>query len=80
MAGRWSVINIFEPKYSTNEVLIKTTRVVDRNKIIIEQGAYRGEYFGAGEMIKSCPIKSMKTKRGNSINMYRVPLRDLERL
>lgn len=79
-ARRWTVISIWEPRYHDKVVLIKTDRVGQRNKIIIERGAYAGEYFAAGIMIKDCPIKPMTTKNGRKVNMYHVPLSQLERI
>lgn len=75
LTKRWSEIRIWEPKYSTKQVLIATRKVVDRNRIVIERGAYAGEYFIAGDVVKSYPIGS-----NGRIPCYLVPLAQLEKL
>lgn len=72
---RWSVITIWEPRYHDKKVLIATRKVVDRNKILITKGAFRGEYFLAGGVARSYPIVS-----NGKINCYAVPLSQLERI
>ena len=68
-------IKIREPKYSTREVLVGCFRVRSSNKIIIEKGAYAGEYFMHGTKLQQYP-------RGTNgrIDVYKVPLDDLEPL
>lgn len=75
LTKRWSVIHVWEPRYHDGKVLIATRKIVDRNKIIIDKGAYAGEYFLAGEVAKSSPIQS-----NGKINCYAVDLEQLEKL
>lgn len=72
---RWSVFSILEPKYSTKEVLLATYKVGERNRVEIQKGAYAGEYFIAGDVVKSYPIGS-----NGRIPCYLVPLAQLEKL
>lgn len=72
---RHAVIDIWEPKYSTREVLIATHKVMERNRIKIMKGAYAGEYFISGVVASAYPVQS-----NGKINVYAVPLSQLERL
>lgn len=72
---RWSEIRIWEPRYHDKKVLIATRKVVDRNRVVIERGAYAGEYFVAGAVAKSSPIVS-----NGKISCYAVDLVQLEPL
>lgn len=70
-----NTIKIKEPKYSTRELLVACYKVRSSNKLIIERGAYQGEYFMHGTKLSQYP----KTTNGR-IDVYRVPLDDLEPL
>lgn len=70
---RHTVIPIIEPRYHDRTVLIATHKVGERNKVIIEKGAYAGEYFVSGVVASAYPIQS-----NGRINCYCVPLSQLE--
>lgn len=72
---RYTVIKIWEPLYHKRAVLIATHKVGERNKVIIEKGAYAGEYFVSGVVASAYPIQS-----NGRINCYAVPISQLERL
>lgn len=72
---RHSVINIWEPRYHDRKVLIATHKVAERNKIIIEKGSYKGEYFVSGVVASAYhPVSNGK------IMCYPVPISQLERI
>ena len=70
-----NTIKIKAPKYSTRELLVAKYKVKYSNKIIIQEGAYQGEYYMKGEKIAQYP-----TGDNGKITVYRIPLDDLEPL
>lgn len=68
---------IFEPKYSTKQVLLKASRVGTHNKIVFTKAKSMGTmpYYVSGKVVKKCP----KVSNG-SIWCYSVPLDDLRLL
>lgn len=74
LTKRWAILDIWEPKYSTMEVLLATRKIGERNRVNIQKGAYKGQYFVSGDIVRSCPIQS-----NGKISVYAVPLSQLER-
>jgi hypothetical protein len=70
-----NIIKIKAPKYSTKELLVAKYKVKHSNKIIIQEGAYQGEYFMHGSKIAQYPIGT-----NGKINVFKIPLDDLEPL
>lgn len=75
---RYATIHIFEPKYSTREVIIKADKIMERNKIIIDKGAYAGTYFLSGVVATAYQPRPQKTTKGVHM-FYYIPLSQLER-
>lgn len=71
---RYTTISVWEPRYHDRKVLIATHKVGERNKVIIEKGAYAGTYFLPGVVASACYIGS-----NGKISCYEVPLSLLER-
>ncbi len=76
---RHTVIHIFEPKYSTREVIIKSDKIGERNKIIIDKGAYAGEYFLSGVVATAYQPRPQRTSKGTFM-FYYIPISQLERI
>lgn len=72
---RYCDIRIWEPRYHDRKVLIDTRKVGERNKVIIEKGAFAGEYFLPGVVATACYVGS-----NGKIPCYEVPLSFLERI
>lgn len=75
---RYTVIKIWEPKYSTREVIIKAGKIGERNKIEIAKGAYAGTYFLSGVVATAYQPRPQKTSKGVFM-FYYIPLSQLER-
>lgn len=72
---RHAVLDIKEPRYHDRTVLLACHKIMERNRVHIMQGAYAGEYFISGVVASAYPIQS-----NGRINVYAVPLGQLERL
>ncbi len=72
-----SYFEIFAPKYSTDEVLLKATKVKEHNKIVFTKAkSLAGKvFYVSGKDVKKCP----KSYNG-SIAVYCVPMDKLEEL
>lgn len=75
----YNTIKIWEPKYSSQEVIIKADRIAERNRVRIEKGAYAGEYFLSGVVATSYEPKRQRTSKG-TFTFYYVPISQLERI
>lgn len=77
-AKRYTTIKIWEPKYSTREVIIKADKICERNKIVIEKGAYAGTYFLSGVVATTFVPRPQTTSKGVHM-FYYIPLSFLEK-
>lgn len=70
-----NTIEIWSPKYSTDEVLIAVKKVKDKNRIIFTQAKHLAGrvYLVSGQVIKKYPIQTNGT-----IPCYAVPMNKLE--
>ena len=73
--NRTAVIEVWEPKYSTNEVLVAVYKVKDKNKIKITKGAYKGTYEMSGIAARSYPVIS-----NGRIPCFALPISKLRRI
>lgn len=73
---RWNMnIEIWSPKYSTNEVLIATHRVKDGdNKIVFTKAK---ELIGNVYSIDGAKIRSFKTQKNGKATVHCVPMSEL---
>lgn len=76
---RYTTIRIFEPKYSTREVIIKADKIGERNKVVIEKGAYAGNYFLSGVVATAYEPRPQQTSKGVFM-FYYVPISQLEKM
>lgn len=75
---RYNTIHIFEPKYSTREVIIKADKICERNKVIIDKGAYAGTYFLSGVVATAYQPRPQTTSKGVHM-FYYIPISQLEK-
>lgn len=69
-------IEIWQPKWSTHEVLIARHKVRTHNRIEFTKApTYPGAYYLAGETIRRYPLTT-----NGKIDVYAVPLNELEPL
>lgn len=73
-------VNIWEPRYHDGMVLVAAYRLKKDEpvKIIIEKGFYEGKYIASAELINTCNVEKMKTKKGEDITMVAIPLDKLK--
>lgn len=74
-------VNIWEPRYHDGMVLVAAYRLKrdEPVKIVIEKGFYEGKYVASAELINTCHVEKMKTKKGEDITMVAIPLDKLEK-
>lgn len=70
-----NTIEIWSPKYSTDEVLIDPKKVASHNKIVFTKSnsLKDSQYYISGQLIKSYPLVS-----NGSIQVHAVPMSKLE--
>lgn len=75
------MIEIWEPRYHDNMVLIAPWKIVpdQDQKIQIQKGHYKGNYTLPYEDIIGCEMAPVKTKRGAEVQMVCVPLDKLRK-
>lgn len=75
------MIEIWEPRYHDNMVLIAPWKIVpdQDQKIQIQKGHYKGNYTLPYEDIIGCEMTPVKTKRGTEVQMVCVPLDKLRK-
>lgn len=70
--GNMPLFKIKDPKFTTQEVLLRADKVGVYNEIVFENPDYPGVYWAGGATIRNCP------KGTNGVlNVYYVPLRHL---
>ena len=76
------MIVIKSPRYRDRTVLLARYRLPCGQdvKVKITEGAYKGIYNVANDVICKSPIEGMKTKQGKTIAMRAVPLDAKERV
>jgi len=72
---RTGKLDIIEPRYHDNKVLLAVYKIMGKNKVKILRGAYKGTYEISGIAATSYPVES-----NGVIPCYAVPIDKLRRI
>lgn len=70
-------IQVLEPRWHDNTVLIAAWKVGSINQIVIDHHEHPTPYYMSGDQIKKYTKQAIVTKAGRLAPMYVVPLKDL---
>lgn len=77
----WRRYRIKKPKYSTDSVILARAGITEHNLVrFIEDERLGGDWYINRKQVEKYPVKRMSRIKGGSIDVYEVPLKELERL
>lgn len=71
-------ILIWQPRWSTRDVLLAERRILAENEVVIDHKDFPTPFYITGERARQFPLEQMKTKLGGTIAVRAVPLSELE--
>jgi len=72
-------ILIWEPRWSTRDVLIAEHKLLTHNEVIIEHQDFPAPLYLTGKRAREFPLEQMTTKTGGTIAVRAVPISELEK-
>lgn len=78
---RWRRYRIKKPKYSTDSVILAKAGITEHNLIrFTEDKRLGGDWYISKKQVEKYPVKRMNRAKGGMIDVYEVPLKELDRL
>lgn len=70
---------IWEPRWSTGDVLIADSKIRTHNTVKIEHKEFPEPFYLNGEFARSFPLEQMRTKSGGFIAVRAIPIIELKK-
>lgn len=72
-------IRVWEPRWSTRDVLIADYKIEAHNEINIDWHEFPDPIYLSGERARTFPLEDMKTKNGSTIKMRAIPIDEIKK-